>query len=506
MKFRASDEVGLDRINGMGGDASDRPLNNSAYYYPQACVRLEIRLEDFGDKSANLAKNIFKITTLAKRVSVEINDYTTADKFNLELDYDSFPFDPRSIRACGVVIAIEDMQGLLNADGTPKKISITKDNVCFAGFADEESISFDDNSRTVKLEGRDFTSLLIDRKFYEGNISLDKSVDKVIKKLLSQLEETKDLNVEFRGLKEFPTLANFYSDKTNLSGKKNVKKDQTYWEVIQSIVADAGLIAFMEIDTLVITQPRVLYDKSKAAKFVYGQNLKSLEFSRKLGRKKGFNLVVRCLDIEKKTVIEARIPKEATAEWSKETGISNQEVKIQQVMPVVSTAKSNDSHAQQQQQAVSQTEDKVAEYISFPVRNVSNKNQLIAIGESIYEEMSRQQLEGSFETKEMAIQYEDANGRMTMFNVLKLRVGTPVAIGLAIEDRNAIDRIQSESGIANYLIEKKKFDPRVARSLAQSLTRAGTAFYTKSVHFELSEQGFSCKVEFINFIEVQSGR
>lgn len=483
--------------------------NSASVYYPQAACLLRLRLEDFSSKKTELSQQNFEITCLTKRVTVNINDYNSADTFSLDLDYDSFPFDPRSIRAVGVLIAIEDMNALYNSDGSPKKIEINSSNIVFQGFADEEKISFDDTNRTVSLEGRDFTSLLIDRKYLEGNVSLDKRIDVVIERLLKKLEETRDLAIEFRGLDKakLPILSSFYSDKSELSGRRNVRKDQTYWELIQSIVADAGLIAFIEIDKLVITKPQVLFDKTKAKRFVYGKNLKTLEFSRKIGRKKGFNIIVRSLNVETKQVVEARIPKEATNEWTKETGIPNIEVVRLKPKPI------NEKKTTAQTPQTEADKNEPAEYIAFRVSNVSSKKQLVEIAQSIYLEMSRQQLEGSFSTKEMAIKFIDDASRVTLFNVLKLRTGTPLDIDISIPDKRAIDAIkkdaiptssQKKKSIENYLLQNN-YDRRVARSLSESLatSESSSFFYTKSIEFSLDyTSGFEAKVDFINFIEI----
>jgi hypothetical protein len=65
------------------------------------------------------------------------------------------------------------------------------------------------------------------------------------------------------------------------------KKDK-YWEVIQDLVGKAALVAYIELDELIIAKPRALYEGTNAKQFIYGKNLKSLEFKRKLGRVKGF--------------------------------------------------------------------------------------------------------------------------------------------------------------------------------------------------------------------------
>jgi len=481
-------------------------VKHGAFYYPQAAMFLRLRLEDFGDKASGIADKQFDIACLARRVSVSMNDYTKADTFEAEIDFKNFPFDPRCIRACGVTIAMEDAGRIYNDDNSLNPLKATVENTVFMGFADEESITFDDSNRTVRLEGRDFTAVLIDRKYLDGLLAVDQPLDHVIKKLLSELDETKNLIVDVRVPGPLPILANFWSDKSALSGKKNVKKDQTYWDVIQSIVAEAGLIAYIELDRLVITKPRVLYDRNQAKRFVYGRNLKNLEFKRKIGRKKGFNIAVRCLNVEKKEVLEALIPKEATAEWSKETGIANTEVIIPKVTPAApatagaSLKGSNPSISDQQAEAQGEP----APYIAFRVNNVANKKQLIEIGQTIYEELGRQQIEGSFETEEMKIRFKKLDGSQETFNIMKLRIGTPVIVEIEGDDIAAIRNLKNQAGIERYLVGKK-YNPRVARSLSQSIGKSNTPFYTKSITFTMdAEDGFDCKIEFLNFIEATS--
>lgn len=480
--------------------------NHGSYYYPQAAIYLRLRLEDFGDKSANIADKSFDIRCLARRITVNRNDYTKADTFEAEIDYKNFPFDPRCIRACAVTVAIQDMGRVFTDTNSLNPIALTEENVAFIGFADEESITFNDDTRTVKLEGRDFTAMLIDRKYLAGNVAVDKPLDQVIKLMLSELEETKDLIVDVRVSGALPTLAEFWSDKGELSGRKNTKKDQSYWDLIQSIVSDAGLIAYIELDKLVISKPRVLYDRNQAKKFVYGKNLKNLEFKRKIGRKKGFNIVVRCLNVETKEVLEALIPKEATDEWSNETGIPNTEVIIPKVVPSKPSTMAGKPQEGQNQLSDEEAEAKgdPAPYIAFRVTNVTSKQQLIEIGQSIYEEIGRQQIEGSFETREMKIKFKRLDNKEEIFNILQLKIGTPIIVEIEGDDIAIIRNIKNQAGIEDYLV-KRKYDRRVARSLAQSIGKSNTPFYTKSVTYTMdAERGFDCKVEFLNFIETNN--
>lgn len=425
---------------------------------------------------------------------VSINDYSTADTFELEIDYKNFPFDPRSLRSVGVSIAMQDSKKLFNQDNSLNTLKVTDQNLMFIGFADDESIKFDDTSRSVTLEGRDFTSLLIDRKFLLGTLNLEQPLDQVIQGLLDSLDETRPLEIDNRTGSALPVLSSFWGDKGELSGKKNAKDNESYWDVIQDVVARAGLIAYVELDRLVITRPRVLYSNAQPKRFVFGKNLKSLEYKRKLGRRKNFNIVVRSLNLETKEVLEARIPAEATDAWAKETGISNLEIKTPEL--------DKDGKPLPEDQL------KPAPYMAFRIPNVANKDQLIKIGQETYEEIGRQQIEGSFETSEMRTSWQKEQGKSTVeeFDILKLRNGTPVLIEMDQGDLKGLNSIDDVEARRRFLVSRG-YQSKAALALAETLSnpRLNGPLYTKAVSFTMDAQnGFSCSVEFINFIQTAS--
>lgn len=456
------------------------------YYYPQAAVTLRIRWEDFGSEALKKEQEQ-SITVLAKSVDVQINDYTQADSFSLEIDYKQFPFDPRSIRACGVTIAMADVKEVYQGNNSLNALIPTAENMVFVGFADEESISFDDSSRTVRLEGRDFTCLLIDQPYLKGIVNLEQPVDEVIKGLLQELEATKGLKVKVKPTRPLPILANLGESRDELSGKKNSKRNESYWDVIQDVVSRAGLIAYIELDALVIDSPRTLYTSDDKIQFIYGQNLSSLEVKRKIGRQKNINIIVRSWAPEAKEVLQARIPLEATPDWCSYMGLRQAEVTIPEQKVV---AKDNEAQAQEQKE-------KPAPYLSFRVSGISNKDHLVKVGESIFEELSRQQLEGSLETMDMKVSTGDS-----MFNILKIRNGTPVAVRIEGNDTFALKNKSTEEK-RRFLIGRG-YPPNVATALAERFDRISTPFYTKAVRFTMSESsGFKCRIDFVNFIELE---
>jgi len=464
-------------------------------YYPQVGVKLRITWEDFG-KPNDVLKELLDLNIACKNVIVERNDYSEADTVKINFDYKAFPFDPRCIRACGISVFMENVKRVFDHNGIQVKI-VPNDlpigtkgaNKVFIGFADESNIKFDDESRIVTFEGRDYTGLLIDQKRINSDpISLSKPLDQIITDLMVEQEATKEIQVVNRTGEELPTLAKLAADLNSNTSVKNQRRKETYWDIIQDLLSRVGLLGFIEIDKFVISKPQNIYEKRKLKQFIYGGNVKDLTFTRKLGRAKNFNVKVVSFDPLNKTVLEAKIPLEATT-----PGIAGPEVTIPQLDK---DGKKIDPP-------------KVADYVTFPIKDIVNKEQLIKIGESIYEEMSRQQIEGNFTTYEMLIPEEtfDDKGvrvKTTPVDFSSISNGTGIRIYMKQDDLKAIGTKSTESEKIAFLM-RRGYDKKFAKAFASSLDRINTAFYTKSVRFELDqENGFTMALEFINFIDIDS--
>lgn len=518
-----------------------------SFYYPQGVLSLRVLFEDFSKGSAKL-KETYAWNVRAKNLRVNLNSYMEADTFSATIDYKNLPFDPRIIRSCGVSIFMEDKKQIFQSGTRAQDFLVPgRENIIFQGFADTDKIELSSDSRTITLEGRDFTSLLIDREYLGEGYGVADRIDLVIRTLLDQVEATKlttdargnkeGLDIELLGVTEtdLPRLSDFTGKKGTLDAIKNPRSRRSYWDHIQALVHDAGLIAYVSIDKLVITKPRNLYNRANSKVFVYGRNIADLSFERKLGRQKGFNVRVVCL--KEKEVLEARIPEEATEEWSKETGVLRQPV-------VIPTAKAAGIGNLEQgktnvdlpdftagifakpsgEPVVQESKAEPAPYITFKVRDVANKDQLIKIGEKIYEELGRQQIEGRLVTKEMKIFSPEVQEGSKFFEATKFRVGTPIEIRIDHGDLEGLNEIlppaarnkeedkkaklsiaDRRNKIVQFLISRGygRSNRQVVEAMADALTQFDTPFFTKAVEFTLDqEQGFEMEIEFINFIEI----
>ena len=198
-------------------------------YYPQASLSLIISWENF-ERNNEIQRQ--KINVLAREVTVEVNSYKEADTFRATLDYKSFPFDPRTIKALHVTVHMQDMESLY-VDRKRSIITPTRQNIVFIGFADDISIGFDLNDRTVMIEGRDYTSLFLDnRRVKQNPVSLKKRIDQIIRDLIKEQKSTEGikLRVEIGDEDEdeiLPTLAKIAPDFNESSGKRNPKRVQS---------------------------------------------------------------------------------------------------------------------------------------------------------------------------------------------------------------------------------------------------------------------------------------
>jgi hypothetical protein len=481
-----------------------------SYWYPQCSVELRILPEDFKLTSDASLQSPVRVKVVARDVTVNVNDYKSSDTFSMEIDYKNFPFDPRTIRSCGVVIYLQDMQSLYKSDGSLNtivpgagtKLDSKVPNAVFIGFVDEEEIEFDDSKRTVKLTGRDSTALLIDQKYQTNSpIALNQPLDVAITTLLSTFKATAAIAVVNKTGGVLPTLAQYYPDfGSPLAGQKNVGKHESYWEIIQDMVSRSGLICFMSraiqadgtlVPALVLTTPKNQATNTDDIKFIYGINIKSMHFKRKLGRFKGFNVQVRSR--VGKTVLIAKIPEEATQAWADSFGIQ----KIAQVVPVLKPDGSLDTSTQQP-----------APYITFNVPNIADKDQLIRIGQTFYEQYSLQQLEGNFETHEMLgrggtrASGLDAKKNYKQYDLTQIAKGQTICLEIDSDDLSEISRLASFNDRVNYLVHRN-YSKDVATIFAKTMGKFSPRFQIKSYSMTLNQDsGFKLDIHFQNIIDI----
>lgn len=455
-------------------------------YYPRGIAVLRVFLENKESTTPISLNDVHIFTVRCHSIEVNFNTYREADTFALSIDFKNFPFDPRAVRSCGVTIHFENLKNLKDENGNLFDIKPTLNNLIFQGYADEDRISLDDSSRKVHLKGRDFTSLLIDRNYTGKPIDISKPLDQAIQNLLNEIEETRldkgrGIRVVNKTGGPLPVLSDAQSQKPQT---KNSRRNRNYWDHIQDMVRQAGLIAYISLNELIITRPRELYNNENAKVFIYGENLNSLNFERKLGRQKKNNIRVLSWNVEKKEILEVRIPEDASDGFLKRLGLAKKRIQIDTIKTDGTKGTPKD-----------------APFITFRVKEVKDVKTLRPIGERIFEEVGRQQIEGRILTNEM----QTLDVYNNLFDITKIRIGTPIEIkleGLDLEGVQKRSRPKAFREIQKFLVSKN-FLPEIASAMALAISNFDTPFYTKSLKLTLdASSGFSADINFINFIEL----
>lgn len=464
-------------------------------YYPKAIAQLDVSLFDYGNTSQ---REEFHFAVVPVHCLVTVNAYNLADTFSMTVRFEDVPIDPRLLRAIRVKIGIIDLKGLKNF--TFKDFKDNEDAVIFTGFADTHSIKFDESERVISFEGRDYTSFFIDTPYTAKKVPKARPLRSIIEDLIKQIPGAEKIQVEDRTGGAIQSVAKSLPSWDLLTGKKSTdgqfeyySQNRTYWDVIVSLCEAAGVIGYIELDKFILTSPRILYGQGSVKKtlsFIYGQNIMELSFFRNLGRKKKFNLALRSFDIHSGKEVLVYIPRDAEDSWVKAMNVSkaNQTIKHIGVDGV----------------AVS----KPAPFFSFAYAS-RTKEELVRVGQKIFEEFVRQQLEGELTTREMKA--NDTDG--LEFDLTKIKVGTPVLIEVAMEDIKHIMRISykgekiTDGQRTSYLIRRGW--PRVAaqqmiEAIAKGSGRLRPLFYTREAQIEMAEDGFALRVGFVNFIQIST--
>ena len=486
-------------------------------YYPKAIAKLGVLLHNYGQGEQSKA---YIHTVIPESVVVNKNSYQQADDFSLTLRFEDLPFDPRLARSILVNIAIMDIKSL---SGFTDKDFYS--NLLFRGFADSHNVTLESQQRIVTFEGRDYTALFIDAPFDNASlpddtgerkttISLNRPVKTIVQDLISNLPAVK--NIKIRDETNGKQLSNFGSavpayDLVNglksTSGDFNhINPNRTYWDAVVSLCEAAGMICYIDLDELVLTTPRILElggpsgNKKPTIQMIYGHNITSLNFHKNLGKKRKFNIVVRSFDPVTEKALVVTIPRDATSEWSNAMDIPKKLVKV----------------AELDTNGIKVERD--APFFTFYALQTHTTEGLVDIGEKIFTEFMRQQLEGSLETHDMTTVSHELGKKPVEYDITKIKTGTPVKIEILLDDIQNLLRFNSKGEKIsnekrqnemkkkfNYL-KRKGYDQRVSslivRALAAGSGKLRPTFYTREATFRMDSRGFTMRIGFVNFVQI----
>lgn len=469
---------------------------------------------------------------LPKECEVSRNGLKDADTAKVTLDFRDLPIDPRCVRAALISISIGTVDadswesGVLRqrareTDGsleslverTPGEELAFDSPTTFVGFVDEWLVDFSEDGDTVELTCRDISALLRDKRLYEAaRVNLEVPIDQGIQELIDLLPETRGLRVVYgtptdprnpsattvRGAAPVPadSLPDLYkSPKKKGQKQKRQNTDEPLWDHLQGVCAKLGLTLSLRGFTLYILEPRVLFSSFVGArKMLWGVNIEKLSFARKLTGRKNDTIEVRCPDPSIGRTRWARYPVVGDEPKSGVLGLAGSP------QPAVTRANNvtPNGSASESVQVLS-------------VRGVTDLAVLEQIARTTFEEMARQEIEGSMQTNEIDSFESKAAG-----DLLQLQPGEPLVVAIAPPNDSevspsgsSLQELQAQSAARRQqYLEGLGMSPQSARRLAVAQEQAQliNVFRASNVNITWSaEDGVSMDFDFYNFIVVRDG-
>lgn len=392
----------------------------------------------------------FIVGRIPKSATVELTGYRQAWKFSMEFEYQDLPIDPRLLRSCGVEIYADAVQatnfgagmvetlptGTFVRRGRRKSVLEPKeDNLLLIGIVDGWTVEVNESSSTVHMEGRDLRGVLLNsfvdvRKI--RNIDLKKPIHMVVRQILDGHPYGGKMTVE--------ALVDDWEGKTipspaEKSGVTRVRRgaagedahseppgdeNLNYWDLIVHYCYLVGAVPYFAGRfgrgaegagaVLRIRPARNLFDDVKRSgndlsfrspfehglprtdpnipawgirKMVYGKDIKSLKFERKYN---GFKpMIVECICLDTSSNSRGK-QKLLTARWPATQGnIKQKQVDQADVTGVAPSGSHADSNV-----------------LRIPLHGITSKKRLLAIAQDIHQEISRGEMGGAIETKNLA--------------------------------------------------------------------------------------------------------
>ena len=235
----------------------------SRRYHPRCRVVLRVLLEDF---AGGQSEDLHTFDVVPRSSDVTRNTHRQADRFALELDYRDFPIDPRTLRSVLVAVYLGDV------GATEYELALQdRSRLAFLGYADEPETTLGGNGETVRLEGRDYTSLFLDHKWTSTSIDIARGLQQVVEEIAAAVPGAEDMRIVF----DPGTAATDLSTVLWRTIFATSPGDDA-WTVLVDLCGRAGLIPVVDLDRLRIVSPGTF--GSAEAVFVYGHNVERLTY------------------------------------------------------------------------------------------------------------------------------------------------------------------------------------------------------------------------------------
>lgn len=442
-------------------------------YYPQARAVLTAVFDGHG--GADSAPTFIDVRP--QSLSVHLNSYKESDTWEMTFDARSLPFSPEMIRTAEVQIWLfqtaDREEPLARYDG--------RENVLIAGLVDNMTLRQASDGGTVTMDGRDYTSLMLDRQWDPSRrIAGGQPLDRVIQALVDEATHAgttgRTLQVVWAAQAPPPVLG-AHATKAKKARGITIGDGRNVWDVIYTLAIRHGFIAYVRGFDVIVTEPQTLQAEALEAthRVAYGRNLLELEVERKLGRQAAPQIVVRSYDPRTRQAIEGVFPEVGNADTGRKVKHKKRKGKPTVVGSVTD------------------------EFRSFTVPGVTDVGQLTKIAESMYNAMSRGEATVRLVTKHL----RDLEGR----DLLQLRHASAVRIEWDAFSEDEMRNPQIPTARKAEKLRALGYSPAVADLVAREFDKIQqfrAPYYVREASYEFTQDGgLQVEVEAVNFVAPQ---
>lgn len=447
-------------------------------FRPVVAVQLTVPIIGSAAQRKGLERSERVITFEArpKRVRIERNDHNHADTCSLTLDWTTAGVDSRLLDDCTVEVHMANADA--NGYWQP-----SEETVRFCGIAKEiDSERSEDEAGEVTLNCLDYTDLFLSAKPFgsSGVPKLSQTIQEAWQTVVSQTPGAEIFanRLVLQDVDPNTVLGKGVSERFQKLAYVQTKPETDAWTVWMTAIGMLGLISYIDKDQCVVTTATNYYTERDAPKMVWGHNILRWHENRASAQaKKGVWLT--SFDPETRKTIEAAWPP-----------IGDESVKRKRA-----TAKKKLSTDQ-----IRQREDR--DYFSY--FGVTSVDMLTEIAQRVYEERSRQELEGEIATPIMVVETE----RAKVFDLLDLRAGENVRVEIEPHQKQLLGAMATDAERLDYLAQRGYSEGAAQLIVAnvRNLADLDARFLTKSVaiDFETDEEGgnFEIEISYVNRIQI----
>lgn len=452
-------------------------------------------------------------------VSIVRSGPATADTCALTIDWADMPVDPRILRSAAYeltlgVVSADDYEagmerGETRSDGSLLSIvgsldGATPVGACrVVGFVDEATVRFDgENGDSIDLQCRDASAVLRDAMLPTGaSIDLSLPLDEAIRSFLDSVHATtRGMTVVWEATGDPPTPST--STPTRRQPRRGAVQrrprrggeSMSLWDHITDVVRAQGLLPLVRGWDIVVTDPRTVYTTEGVRRMVYGRNLSSLEFTRKIGGLKVPTYEVRCYDPERGRTLWARYPVADGQRASGVLGIDEQP---------------GPGRANEVPPSGSNPDEGIRVML---VSGITDTAVLARVARGMFEQVGRQEITGRFETSD-AWSYDT---EPELADLLSLTAGDAVEILVSRSGTTEDEAVGSNTTLAEIqaMDRRRRSDYMVglgwSRAVAdrfaalQDATGFQTVFRVSDVNITFDpDSGLRVSIDFMNYIVIR---